>query len=255
MRLLMAVVALSALPAASADELVNLRREVRAADERKALEAATKLAEDTSPGAVEAILDELAIGAPPKVQAALLSGLSGRKEPRTLDVLALFARHRSPELRKKAVVAIAEVPEKRVVPLLIQALSDSVPEVRAAAARGLAARKETSAEDALVKLLAHQDKVAVDALAAIGGPLLARKLGELIGQIPDALIAGTLGGLLGRADFGPDPIRVEVVKTLGKIPGADATAALQDYVTATEKDKTRPSRVEAKKALEQRGQN
>lgn len=245
----------SAAGVASADEIDALVREVRGGDERRALEAATRLAEDTTPRALEAIFDELALGAPPKVQAALLQGLVGRRDPRGLETLALYARHRSPEIRKKAVVAIGELPDKRAVPLLIAALSDSVSEVRAAAARGLAARRETSAEDALVKLLAHQDAAAIDALAAIGGPMLARKLGELSGQIPDPLLSTTLGELLKRPDFGPDPIRVEVVKTLAKLVGSEASTALQDYVTATEKDKTRPSRVEAKKALEQRGHN
>ncbi|MSP59672.1 MAG: HEAT repeat domain-containing protein [Myxococcales bacterium] len=255
MRWLLLVLVTGGAPRAYADEVDALRREIRNSNEGKAIEAATKLAEDVTPGACEAILDELAIGAPPKVSAALLAGLSGRKEPRATEVLVLYARNRNPELRKKAVVAIAELTDPRVVPTLIGALSDSVEEVRAAAARALAKRKETSAEEPLVKLLAHRDAAAVDAIAAIGGPSSARRLGELVGQIPDSLLAATLGELLKRPDFGPDPIRLEVVKAISKLAGAEATAALTEYVQATEKEKTRPSRVEAKKAIEQRGTN
>ncbi len=256
MRWLSLWLVLAGLGAARADEIDKVgKKEIRNTDEKAAVEAATKLGEDPSVQALETILDELAVGAPPKVQAALLAGLAGRKEPRAVEVLALYTHNRNPELRKKAVVAIAELPDKRAVPVLVDAISDSVEEVRAAAAQALGKRKETSAEDPLVKLLAHKDAAAVGAIAAIGGPTTARKLGELFGQIPDGLLASTLGELLKRPDFGPDPIRVEVVKTLAKLPGTEATAALVEYVAATEKDKTRPSRAEAKKAIEQRGVN
>jgi HEAT repeat protein len=256
MRLLVVALAVAGLGVCHADEIDNVgKKEIRNPDEKQAIDAAAKLGEDPSPKALETILDELAVGAPPKVQATLLAGLAGRKEPRAVEVLALYTHNRNPELRKKAVVAISELPDKRAVPVLMAALSDSVEEVRAAAANALAKRKELSAEDSLIKLLAHKDAAAVDAIAAIGGAVTARKLGELLGQIPDGLLASTLGDLLKRPDFGPDPIRVEVVKTLAKVPGVEATTALVEYVAATEKDKTRPSRGEAKKAIEQRGVN
>jgi hypothetical protein len=73
-----------------------------------------------------------------------------------------------------------------------------------------------------------------------------------VGQVPDGLLCQTLGDMLLRADFGPDPIRIEVVKTLSKVPGADSTSALVEYVAATEKDKLRPSRAEAQKVIDQR---
>src|SRR5262249_52126520 len=119
--------------AQDADPLA-LKKEVRNPDDNKAADAAAKPGEEASPKAPDAILDELSVGAPPKVQAALLAGLAGRKDARAVEVLSLYTRNRNPELRKKAVVAIAELPDKRAVPVLIAALSDSVEEVRAAAA-------------------------------------------------------------------------------------------------------------------------
>ncbi len=253
----LAAVALLASGARSEEEtnLAVLKREIEQPDESKAREAAIRLADLEGPAAFEMILDELAIGAPPKVQGALLSALGYRKEPRAWEVLALYVRNRNPELRKKAVVAMGELADPRAVGLLIAALSDAVTEVRSVAAQALGRRREAAAEAALIKLLTHKDEAAVEAVAAIGNASTARKLGELFGQIPDSLLAETLSGLLKRQDFGPEPIRVEVVKTLGKVPGPSATEALKEYLAATsgERDKERGSHLEAKKAIEQRG--
>ena len=74
----------------------------------------------------------------------------------------------------------------------------------------------------------------------------------MLGQVPDALFCTALGDMLKRPDFGPEPIRVEVVKALAKVPGIDSTSALVEYVAATEKDKQRPSRLEAQKIVDPR---
>jgi len=240
---------------ARADDLVALRAELHDQSEAKAVEAAQKIAEDPSPQAVDAILDELALGAPPKVEAELIAGLATRKDPRTIDVLSHYAQNRNSLLRKRAVNALAQIQDPRITPLLVAALSDGVADVRAAGARALANRKERSpqVEDALVKLLAHKDEAAVTALGILGGPGTARRLGELFGQIPDGLIANTFSELLNRPDFGPDPLRVEVIKAVGKLTGPESTAALKDYIRATEKDKDRPSSKEARRLIELRG--
>ncbi|MCS6913362.1 MAG: HEAT repeat domain-containing protein [Myxococcota bacterium] len=184
--------------------------------------------------------------------AALLEGLVPRKDPRAIEVLALYSRNRNPELRHRAVQALGEIHDAQVVPLLVAALSDGSAEVRAAAAAALGARREKSAERPLLRLLQRQDPAAPAALGQIGGPETARTLAEMVGNIPDRLVVQTLGELLKRADFGPDPLRLEVVRTLGKIPGNEALDALTDYLKLSSKDRTRPSRVEASKIIEQR---
>jgi HEAT repeat protein len=187
------------------------------------------------------------------VQVALLGDLSGRKDPRALSVLSHYARNRNTEVRKKAVSVLAEQTDaSKVVPALVEALSDSVEEVRAQAALALGKRKERSAEPKLIKLMQHKDEAAAKALALMATPELAHKIGEMLGQIPDALFCTALGDMLKRPDFGPEPIRVEVVRTLAKVPGMDSTSALVEYVAATEKDKMRPSRLEAQKVVDQR---
>jgi hypothetical protein len=125
-------------------------------------------------------------------------------------------------------------------------------EVRAAAARGIAERRDKSAEERLIKLMEHRDASAATALAAIATPQLAHRLSEMLGSVPDPILCTALGEMLKRGDFGPEPIRVEVVHTLAKVPGVDSTAVLVDYVASTEKDKNRPSRLEAQKIVDER---
>jgi HEAT repeat protein len=255
MRILLGVVLLFSSAPVWAAEIDNLKQQLAHEDDGKAEDAAKRLGELTDAKAIDALLDGLAVGASPKVQAAMLSALAGKKDARAVEVLKHYCKNRNPEVRKKAVMALAELGDARGVPTLLETLSDPVEDVRATAAVALAKRKERSAEGRLLKLLAHKDAAAAPALAAIATPDLAHRLAEMVGSVPDALLCTTLGEILKRPDFGPEPIRVEVVKTLAKVPGADSTSALIEYVAATEKDKMRPSRVEAQKIVEQRSSN
>jgi HEAT repeat protein len=234
------------------EPVAPLKALLMSGDEEKAEEAARKLGDSPDPKALDILLDSLALGAPPHLAAEVLSALAGKKDARAVDVLKHFARNRNPELRKKALAALGGLPDARAVPPLLEGLSDDVEEVRAAAAKALGDRKEKSAEPRLVQLLKHRDNAAAMALAQLGTPDLAHRIAEMLGEVPDALLCTALGEMLKRNDFGPEPIRVELVKTLAKVPGLDSTTALVEYLAASEKDKTRPSRAEAQKIVDQR---
>lgn len=275
------------LAAPVVDEATLIAR-LRSTTESEAVAAARKLGETNTPTAQAALLDALSIGVSPKVAAAALSSLSSLRSADALPVLELYTHHRNPDLRKRAVqglVALVVAPEgnetpakppvgkklvkpvtvkpgvaheelaPKIVPQLIAALSDGSSDVRQVAAEALGQRREKSAEPALIKLLQRKDTAAPEALGLIGGPDTARALGEMIGTVPNYLITTTLGALLRRSDFGPEPARTEVVKMLGKMPGDQPVDFLSDYVKATDTDKeskARPSRAEAQKIIEQR---
>jgi hypothetical protein len=261
--------------AAVDDPTLPLLAELRKPAEEQATAAAKKLGELGTARAVTVLLDELAIGLPPHVAKAALEAVAvavhkAADAPDPFSILALYAHHRSPELRKQALTALsglglagpatpmaaAAAPgakaDSPVVPLLLAALSDASGEVRAVAAQALGARHEARAEGALIKLLLRKDPAAPAALGQVGGPDTARGLAEMIGNVPDHMILETLGDLLARPDFGPEPVRVQVVKTIGKMPGSQTLDILSDYVKDTAKDKQRPSRLEAQKIIEQR---
>jgi len=275
------------LAAPVVDEATLIAR-LRSTTESEAVAAARKLGETNTPTAQAALLDALSIGVSPKVAAAALSSLSSLRSADALPVLELYTHHRNPDLRKRAVqglVALVVAPEgnetpakppvgkklakpvtvkpgvaheelaPKIVPQLIAALSDGSSDVRQVAAEALGQRREKSAEPALIKLLQRKDTAAPEALGLIGGPDTARALGEMIGTVPNYLLTTTLGALLRRSDFGPEPVRTEVVKMLGKMPGDQPVDFLSDYVKATDTDKeskARPSRAEAQKIIEQR---
>jgi HEAT repeat protein len=245
-----------AAPAAPALDLVAIRKELRSADGERAQDAVEKLAADASPATTDLLLDELSIGAPPRTLGLMLDALAPRKDPRTLDALGFYAHHRAPDVRKKAVIAAEGIADPRAGTLLIAALSDPARDVRAAAAHGIALRKDAAAAAPLLKLFKHGDESAIEALGAVGGPDTARELGELVAQnaVAFPMLADVLGDLLKRKDFGPDPIRVDVVNALGKIPGAEATTILKEYLaaTATPEGKALPSHGAAEKVLAER---
>jgi hypothetical protein len=124
--------------------------------------------------------------------------------------------------------------------------------VRAAAAAAAARGRVRDAEDPLLLLLAKGEEPAARALAALADPVLAARIADQLGKVPDASLALCLGAVLRRPDFGPDPARVEVVRAIAKIQDASAVTALTDYIEATPKNPPRPSRHEAELVVEAR---
>lgn len=216
---------------------------------------------EAEPRSTDALLLDLAGGMTPPAAKLALNALAGRKLDvstalRAFTTLELYTHHRSFEVRNAALSALAALPsapgQNPSSALFIAALSDENATVRATAAKALGARRQFSAEPHLIKLLLRHDRAAVLPLGQIGGPDTARSLAEMIGSVPDRMILETLGALLLRADFGPEPVRLQVVKTIGKMPGGQTLDILGDYLKETAKDKQRPSRIEAQKIVEQR---
>jgi hypothetical protein len=124
--------------------------------------------------------------------------------------------------------------------------------VRAAAAGAAGKARVREAVDSLMALLAKGEEPASQALAAMADPELARRIADQLGAVPDTSLAHCLGAILKRADFGPDPARVEVVRAIAKIQDQVAITVLTDYVDTTPKNPIRPSRKEAETIVEAR---
>lgn len=220
----------------------------------RAVAAASALGSLKNQAALDALMASLQLGTPPKVTSAVLESIELHKDPSSVELLEQYAEHRNQEIRGGAIKALGAIEDKKVVPILINSLGDSNPMVRARAARVLGERKERVAERALFMMLRRGDVSAAKPLGVVAGVETARHLGELIGELPDGALATALGTMLLRPEFGPDTLRTEIVKALGRIPGETSTAALAEYVASVPPKELRMSKNKAKQLLEERKQ-
>lgn len=220
------------------------------------LEAAVKAAEtlgaSTEPAAHDALLDALAMGLPGAVAVSAMTALTLHPAPPDVAALRRYAGHHNPTVRSAAIGALATYPDPNARKAVTAGLRDMAGAVRSAAASAAAKGRIRDAIDPLFELLARGEEPASKALAAMADADLARKIGDHLGKVPDAILAQTLGLVLRRADFGPDAARVEIVRAIGKISDASAVGALTDYIDATPANPPRQSRQEAQKMVEAR---
>jgi HEAT repeat protein len=193
----------------------------------------------------------LAVGTRPVDAAEVLSALGKVNDPAALPLLTLYAGNINLPVRLAAVKALGSFGDAKVVDTLLERLGDEAPPVRVAAAEALAERKERRAEKRLFDLLSRNDAAAAGPLGTIMDVASVPRLAELHGRIDDANLATALGEFLKRADV-PDRLRLDVVRTVGRLPGAEATTALVEYLATVPDGERRPSRDEADKMLQER---
>jgi hypothetical protein len=220
-------------------------------DADAAVKAAQTLGDDASPAAHDALLDGLSTGLSPKVAAAAATALARHPAPADAQILIVYAGHRDDDTRAAATAALGSYVDPASKKQVVAALGDDVDKVRAAAAQAVAHGKNRDGLDRLLALLDKGDAAAPPALAALADADLAHTIAEHLGTAPAGVLAQTLGLIVKRPDF-PEPARLEVVRAIAKIPGAEATAALTDYIEATPEKPPRKSRAEAEKIVETR---
>ena len=173
-------------------------------------------------------------------------------DPRVLELLALYTGHRRPEIRREAVSALAATADARAIPPLIERLGDDNAEVRAAAADALAARKEVRAVPRLVRLVRRGDPRAAAPAGQLATPEAVAELCGMQGAAKEDVLAVALGTYVKRADIS-DGTRIEPLRTIAKLHGVEATAALADYLASIPARDERPSKREAERLLDERG--
>jgi HEAT repeat protein len=222
------------------------------ADYEAAARAADALGASTDPAAHDALIDALAMGLPAAVTANAFVALAKRPAPLDVKTLARYATHHAPVVRANAIAALATYPGPPAKAAVVAGLHDPIASVRKAAAEAAGKGHVRSAFDALVALLAKGEEPAARALAAMADTELARKVADQFGKVPEASLALTLGLIIKRPDFGPDNVRVEIVRAIAKIQDKSAVAALQDYVDSIPKKEQRPSKQEAQGVIDGR---
>ncbi len=238
------------LPAA---ELETLGLQLGAEDLAVALAAVKRLGESGAPNAAGPLVQALAVGTSPVVATEAIGALQKLKDPAAVSVLALYAGNRNVPVRLAAVKALGATPDERVVPTLIERLGDSAAEIRTACAEALAGRKEARAERRLFALVARNDLGAAGPLGRLVAPNDIPRVAELFGRVDGPVLALVFGEFVKREDV-PDRLRLDVVRTLARIPGPVATTAMVEYLATIPENDNRPSKDEVQKILAQRGQ-
>ncbi|HEY3593433.1 MAG TPA: HEAT repeat domain-containing protein [Polyangiaceae bacterium] len=131
---------------------------------QEALDEASSAGKGAGPLA-KPIEDVLARGTTAEIDEAALGALGRVGGPANSEAILPFARHRSPEMRKKALLALVKTNGAPTVGALRQALSDPDPGVRGVAASGLGTIKGREGMDDLFRALDHQ---VTEAAASIG---------------------------------------------------------------------------------------
>jgi HEAT repeat protein len=233
-------------------DLAPLMKALESESVENAAKAADALGASAEPAAHDALLDALAWGLPPAVAVSAIAALGQHPAPPDVVALQRYAGHHNPSVRSAAFAALAMYPDPAARKLVVAGLHDATGTVRGAAAAAAAKGRVREAIEPLFDLLARSEEPAAKALAAMADADLVRRIGDQFGKVPDPILAQCLGMILKRQDFGPDTVRVEVVRALGKIQDQSALAALSDYVDATPKNPPRQSREEAQKMVEAR---
>jgi HEAT repeat protein len=239
-------------PKLPAEKLEKVRDILLGDDEQGALDAAKALGLSGASNAAEPLIDLLSVGGPPARLEVAVEALGALGDVRGVDALELYAGNRSADLRRRSVKSLGAIKDDRVVPALLTALGDGAPDVRAAAADALAARKEKKAAPRLLALVKRNDAGAAPALGLLATPDLVPQLAELQGSVDDNVVASALGEYLKRDDV-PDNLRVEVVRTIGRLSGAAATTALVEYLASVPAKDDRASKKEAQKLVDEKG--
>jgi HEAT repeat protein len=239
-----------AKPTLPADKLEKVRAILFGTDDGDAADAAKALGQSGASNAPQPLVELLSVGVA-RAQAAL-EALGELADPATIDVLSVYAGNHSPEVRRRAIKALGAIKDPLVVPMLLDALGDAAPDVRAAAADALAARKDTKAAPRLLALVKRSDAGAAPALGLLATPDLVPQLAELQGSVDENVVAAALGEYVKRDDV-PDPLRVDVVRTIGRLSGAAATTALVEYLASVPAKDDRPSKKEAQKLIDDKG--
>jgi hypothetical protein len=110
-------------------------------------------------------------------------------------------------------------------------LGDANHEVRVAAAEALAVAGHRPAAERIFALFKKNERGVGTPLGTLAPLAQVPAVSEVRGYIDDALLVDALAAFLLRPEA-PDPLRVEIVQTLGQVPGAAATGALVEFVAS-----------------------
>jgi HEAT repeat protein len=181
-----------------------------------------RIAGRSGASAVPAIAQLLREGVSPTLAQSALETLGDTESAAAGDVIASYARHRNPALRRTAVAALAKTGGPVATKALRTALSDSDAGVRGIAATALGNLK---AHEAVHELFAALDHKVPEAAASLGALCVAaecEQLTEKLGTLPfDVVTTGLDEALLRPPAEVNDDLKVKIVGRVRELGTAE----------------------------------
>lgn len=238
-----------ATPAAAQDlTLAQATEQLRATSHDDVQTAIQSLGLLGSPAAVEPLSQRIRDGLPPDLLESAIDTLTVLGRAEAGPVLFELSTHRRPEVRLRAVQAIAACRPRGADRALVASLSDASPDVRAAAARALGELGATSAID---QLFLAFDRGVPDAGPAIGRLArpehVPRILGSL-GTVPFTQMRVVLNEVLVRRDV-PARAKLDIIARLGELATSEIRTFLQELLQAVPMPANDPVRRAAEDAI------
>lgn len=181
--------------------------------------------------AVDPLAARIRQGLPPDLLDQAITTLMALSQPNAGPVLFELTLHRRPEVRLRAVEAIAATNPPGAEQALIAALSDSDPKVRSTAATGLG---DIGTKASLEKLFLALDRGNFEASSAIGkivAPGEVKRLVGYLGQLPFHSLGPALAQVFQRKDV-PENAKLEIVVRLEEVGTVEVKGYLGDLVSS-----------------------
>jgi HEAT repeat protein len=190
-----------------------------------------RLSGKAATAAAPLIVDLLQKGLPYPLAEAALDTLGDIESEATSPTLAWYARHRSVEVRRSAVKALAHTKGAPAVKALRIALSDEDPRVRGFSATGLGSLKAKEAVADLFVALDHKVNEAAVSIGQLCAPSECEALQGRLGRLPFDVVSSGLDQILFRpAGEVSDDAKVKLVGRLRELGTAEANHFLRDVV-------------------------
>ncbi len=181
------------------------------------------------PEVVAPLADRIRRGLPPELIETAILTLMTLGEPSAGPVLYDLAAHRRPEVRLRAIEAIAALKPAGAEAELVSALSDSDERVRTAAAIGLGEIGARGAFETLFHALDRGNMAASQAIGKVVEPAQATRLLKYLGKIPFYSLGPALGEVIRRADVAEDA-KLAVIAALQEAATPEVKGFLGDLM-------------------------
>lgn len=207
----------------------DLQAALRAEDADAVRRAVEALREADDPETVTLLSALLRSGVPSGLVDLALVSLGETHDADALPVLVEFTQHRRPGARRRAYLAVANIPGPEAHRVLEQGLADQHQSVRAACATALGNAGSAASVARLFEAWDRGVPEAATAIGKLGEKESIARFGQRLTRVRLPVMLAGYREYLTRTDI-DSRAKVEIVQTLGEVSGPAVSRFLEDYL-------------------------